>query len=292
MKGRRISSGTLVLGGVELPPVPELPSQHHNWEYRGVGFGDAYVDYPADTVRGPVDPHPDLYLEAAQLDDLDTAAVIDFMNDYGVPTVNPLWSGRWRMAHSDAEPPRLIGLPTVDPSLAGQIRRAPMPAAGDYAAYGIAPRIAVRAGLQTIRFLVESWSHLGEDGPPPSEPMLALGADHPTRFARVLDSCLAPLCPRAFGITHSAEIPEWTVAFDEPPPLLAVLALQLAHHIDRGADWSHCANERCKHPRFEYQRNRHQKDPTRRRSGARYCSDQCADAARQRRSKARRRRAA
>jgi hypothetical protein len=105
-----------------------------------------------------------------------------------------------------------------------------------------------------------------------------------TLFARVLDSCLAPLCPRAFPF-DDPEAAEW--ALGEPPPLLAVLALQLALHIERGSQWSHCANDRCRNL-FEYQRPR-QRNPKRRRAGARYCSIRCADATRQRRSKARRR---
>lgn len=276
-----MASDTLVFGGVELPPVPSLPPRVQTWVY--VGIGDAFVDLGQLQLRGLFDPHPDLYLEAAQLDELDDAAVIDFMNGYGVLSVDPLWSGRWRMAHSDSEPPRLIGLPVIDRGLAATIRAAPKP---DYGTYGMAPRIAVRAGFQTVRFLVEGWDHLGEDGPPPSESMLALGADNPARFARVLDSCLAPLHPRAYLPSFDdVSAPEWAV--NEPPPLLAVLALQLAHHIERGSEWSHCANERCRKP-FEYQRNR-QENPTRRRAGARYCDIRCAEASRQRRSKARRR---
>lgn len=292
MKGRRMASGTLVLGGVDPLPVPRLPPEVVTWRY--VSSHEAFVGDPLHELGCPIDPHPDLYLEAARLDVLDDAAVIAFMNVYGVPSVDPLWSGGLRWAHSDSEHPRLIGLPVIDADLAASIRATPLP---DFGTFKIATGRAVRAGLLTIRFLVETWRYLGENGPPPlmlsAESQLTLeGADDrptsllATRFARVLDSCLAPICPRAFVLEDDAEAPEWVVG--EPPPLLAVLALQLARHVERGTDWSHCANERCS-KLFEYQRNRDQKDPTRRRAGARYCSDWCADAARQRRSKGRRR---
>lgn len=291
MKGRAFAGGTFVLGGVALPAIPPLRPQIHGWRYEPVG--DVYIGDEtrglsefdewlakqhgvARTADGGLLMHPDVYLQAAQLDPTDPAAVLSFVSLYGPPSVDPRWTGGLRMATTAIEAPALLGLPSIDADLAAAVRDQRL---RDYATFSIAAGKAVRAGFVTITFLVNAWKQLTSGGAVPER--------LPFVFTRVLDSCLAPVCPRAFMSTRADPGPEWL--FGETPPLLALLALQFAHHVERGSEWSRCANDRCVKPLFEYQVNREQKEPNRRRSGANYCSDTCAEAARQRRSKARRR---
>jgi hypothetical protein len=291
MKGRAFAGGTFVLGGVALPATPPLRPQINGWRYSAVG--DAYIGDETRSLReldawlakqhgvtrtadGGVLMHPDVYLQAAQLDHKDPAAVLAFVSVYGPPSVDPRWAGGLRLATTAIEAPVLLGLPSIDAELAAAVRDQPIP---DYATFSIAAGRSVRAGFATIAFLVDEWTRLTGGGEVPEQ--------LPFRFTRVFDSCLAPICPRAFMSPRADPGPEWL--FGETPPLLALLALQFAHHVERGSEWSRCDNDRCVKPLFEYQVNREQKDPNRRRSGARFCSDTCAEAVRQRRSKARRR---
>ena len=278
------AGGDLVLGGVDLPPAPAMPPQKP-WRYDG--FYDAYVpDWDGGPMRWEPAPHPDLYLHAAYVDEYDDPAVIAFINRHGVPSVDPLSSGELHPAHSDRQVPPLLGLPVIDEDLGNDVRPQPRsrPGAIRGAAF-FASRPAVRAAFKTIRFLVETWGYLGEEGPAPSwRPAGTEGNDGRLAFsfARVFDSCLAPVSPRAFVNTYPQRVPDWLI---DAPLVLSVLALQLAHHIARGTDWSHCANERCGR-RFEYQTHRRESADMRRRAGGRYCSDRCAERVRQRRAKA------
>lgn len=293
MKGREIIGGTFVLAGVDLPATPALPPQLVEWRYQpgwDVFVGDQIVDLArlalppgaAPHPNGGVILHPDVYLLAAQVVD-EAESAVEFLNVYGAPSVDPRWTGGLRWADTAAEAPPLLGLPAVDPERAEAIRSEPIP---DFGTYDVVTRAAVVEGFRTIRFLVQAWSFLAEGGPAPPDYSDDAHSSLASLFTRVLDSCLAPVCPRAWLAPRLNPVPEWAVG--ETPPLLSVLALQLAHHIERGSSWSVCANERCGR-QFEYQVNRTQRDPNRRRSGSRYCTDPCADAARQRRSKQRRR---
>jgi hypothetical protein len=307
MKGRQLTGGAFVLAGADLPPTPTLAPQLVEWQHQpthDVFVGDQIVDVDGrlaaleaepglhlDSNRGVV-LHPDVYLNAAQLNVDDLESVVAFLNVYGTPSVDPRWTGSLRLAHFGAEAPPLLGLPAVDPNLAGAIRQDAVP---DFGTYAVATRAAVLEGFRTIRFLVEAWAYLAEGGPAPTmagSPQA--GIDHEASleertqlaslFAHVLDSCLGPVCPRAF-LTTLDKGQEWLL---ETPPLLAVLALQLAHHIARGSNWGRCKNERCGRL-FDYQQSRHQEDPDRRRAGALYCTETCSWKRRTRRYKASRR---
>lgn len=277
-----------MLGGVDLPSTPVLRPQLVRWRYSSgedVYIGDSIQKLPfvwlsaqpgvAVAVDGGLIMHPDVYLQAAQLECEEPAAVVAFASVYGFPSVDPRWTGGLPLVSTAVEAPALIGLPSVDPELTATVRGHRIP---DYATFSIVTGPAVRAGFTTMKFLVGAWRELTDGRTAPDELAWV--------FTRVLDSCLAPVCPRVFMTPRADPGPEWLAG--EAPPLLALLALQFAHHIERGTEWSRCANDRCPRPLFEYQRNREQKDPNRRRAGARYCSDTCADATRQRRSKARR----
>ena len=263
--------GALLFSEVVL--TPRLPAPRL-WRY--VAGEDVFV---ADGVSfgGSFAPHPDLYLHAGRIDPTDPDEVAGFMSLYGSPGVDPvLASGRRTAERWHAEPPALMGLAAVDRGRGDEVRDAHLP---DLGTFVIDTGASVRQGLETIRWLVDTWRLLTEGQPPDG----AAGADA-LRFATVLDSCIAHAAPRVTW-DRRVDDADFLDHLAPRPPLLAVMGVQLAAHIARRTRWKTCRG--CG-VLFEFPESSG-KAGRRPRSDARYHDEDCGRRARDRKSKRKRR---
>jgi hypothetical protein len=222
-------------------------------------------------------PHPDLYLHAGRVDPSDPDEIARFMLGYGSPGVDPVLAAgrptpeRWR-----AEPPALMGLSAVDRKRRAEVRDAPLP---DLGTFVIDTGASVRLGLETIRWLVDTWRLLTEE----QQPDRIDGADA-LRFGMVLDSCIAHAAPRVI-FDRRVDDPDFAGYVAPRPPLLAVMAVQLAAHIARRTRWKTCrgCDVLFEFPARSGKADRHP------RSDAQYHNDDCGRRARDRKSKRKRR---
>lgn len=257
----------------EIVPVPHVPAPRL-WRY--VPDEDVFVASGV-SMGGSFAPHPDLYLLARRIDPSDPDEVADFMSRYGSPGVDPvLASGRSTPERWQAETPALMGLSAVDRSRGDEVRDAQLP---DLGTFVIDTGASVRQGLETVRWLVDTWRVLTEAQPPDN-----VDSADALRFATVLDSCIAQAAPRV-TFDYRVHDPDWVDYLAPRPPLLAVMGVQLAAHIARRTRWKTCRG--CG-VLFEFP-ERSGKGDRRPRSDAKYHDDACGHRARDRESKRRRR---
>lgn len=289
MSPRNVSSlshSDLPLDGGKLL-FPSEPLPFVGWVHPGGTWGyDA--EHEVFLEQGPRSRlrerhiHPDLFLQAAELDCGDIGSLLAFLNEHGPLGIDPtvrvdrghaqLRSTFWNTRRG------FFGLASIfsDDQDELELERRRLRAArllrDPGALHGYEGLAALRHGVVTLRLLrdISLWMQGEGETAPPGGCSPAMAGE---TLAVVVDDALSVFSPR-FTWQPAGER-----AVDARPfgdvPLFCVLCLQLARRVASGERCQHCAE--CNRV-FYVTRRRDAEAIKRRRRDAKYCSEECRTA--------------